>query len=455
MDASAQRVAKVPRVTERDVKIATWVCFFAWTFAVYDFVLFGNLLPKLAEDHGWSSAQSTGINTWVTIGTALVAFGVGPLVDKLGRRKGIIIAVIGAALASAMTAVAGWVVGAVAGLGIVLLILVRSVAGLGYAEQAINATYLNEMFAHVYSDPARARRRGLIYSLVQSGWPVGSVLAALSIYLLFPVGGWALCFIVAVFPAIFMVWAARYLKESPQFAIRHEAEKLLDEGRSEEATALAEAAGIDLTNRSAPLTSAFTGEALRSTLVIGSAFLLSWLGVLTFSILGTSLLTAESGKNISFDNALAILIISNVTAFAGYLFHGWLGDRIGRRNTIAIGWIFSGLSFSGMLLAPDGSYGLIIALYSAGLFFLIGPYSALLFFNGESFPVHTRATGGSIINAAGQVGAVIGGLLITFALAGGHSWDQAAFIWGCLPIFASGIIILGARNVSPHQVRRD
>ena len=455
MDAPAQWVSQVPRVTERDVKIATWVCFFAWTFAVYDFVLFGNLLPKLAEDHGWTSSQSTGINTWVTIGTALVAFGVGPLVDKLGRRKGIIIAVIGAALASAMTAVAGWVVGAVAGLGVVLLILVRSVAGLGYAEQAINATYLNEMFAHVYSDPARARRRGLIYSLVQSGWPVGSVLAALSIYLLFPIGGWALCFIVAVFPAIFMVWAARYLKESPQFAIRHEAEKLLDEGRSEEATALVEAAGIDLTNRSTPLASAFTGEALRSTLVIGFAFLLSWLGVLTFSILGTSLLTAESGKNISFDNALAILIISNATAFAGYVFHGWLGDRIGRRNTIAIGWIFSGLSFSGMLLAPNGSYGLIIALYSAGLFFLIGPYAALLFFNGESFPVHTRATGGSIINSAGQIGAVIGGLLITFALASGQSWTQAAFIWGCLPIFASGIIILGARNVSPRQVRRD
>jgi MFS family permease len=455
MDASTRMASQVPRVTERDVRIATWVCFFAWTFAVYDFVLFGNLLPKLAEDHGWTSSQSTGINTWVTIGTALVAFGIGPLVDKLGRRKGIIIAVIGAALASALTALAGWVVGVVAGLGVVLLILVRSIAGLGYAEQAINATYLNEMFAHVYSDPARARRRGLIYSLVQSGWPVGAVLAALSIYLLFPVGGWALCFIVAAFPAVFMVWAARYLKESPQFAVRREAEKLLAEGRTEEAGALAGAAGIDLTSHSTPLAAAFKGESLRSTLVIGFAFLLSWLGVLTYSILGTSLLTAESGKNIAFDNALAILIISNATAFAGYVFHGWLGDRIGRRNTIAIGWIFSGLSFGGMLLAPDGSYGLIIALYSAGLFFLIGPYSALLFFNGESFPVHTRATGGSIINAAGQVGAVIGGLLITFALGSGQSWTQAAFIWGCLPIFASGIMILGARNVSPRQVRRD
>ncbi len=455
MVSSTRMESQVPRVTKRDVNIATWVCFFAWTFAVYDFVLFGNLLPKLAAEQGWSSAHSTGINTWVTVGTALVAFVVGPLADKLGRRKGIIIAVVGAALASAVTAAAGPLVGVTAGLGVVVLVLVRSVAGLGYAEQAISATYLNEMFAHVYSDPAQARRRGLIYSLVQSGWPVGSVLAPVSIYLLFPIGGWSLCFIVAAFPAIFMLWAARYLKESPQFAVRHEAENLLAEGRSEEAHTLANAAGIDLTDRSTSLASAFKGESRRSTLVIGSAFLLSWLGVLAFAVLGTSLLTAHDGKNITFDNALLILIISNVTAFAGYVFHGWLGDRIGRRNTIAAGWILSGLAFAGMLLVPSGSYGAVIALYSAGLFFLLGPFAALLFFNAESFPVHTRATGGSIINAAGQIGAVIGGLLITATLASGHSWTFAAAIWGCLPIFAAGIIILGARNVDPRTVRLD
>lgn len=455
VERSVRNTTQIPRVTERDVKIATWICFFAWTFAVYDFVLFGNLLPKLAEAHGWTSSQSTGLNTWVTVGTALVALGMGPLADKLGRRKGIIIAVIGAATASLLTALAGWVIGAISGVALVLLVLVRAVAGLGYAEQALNATYLNEMFAHVYSDPAKARRRGLIYSLVQSGWPVGCVLAAGSIYLLYPLGGWPLCFTVAVFPAIFMLWAARYLKESPQFAICQQAEKLLADGHTEEAHALANSAGIDLTDRSTPLASAFKGESRRSTLVIGSAFLLSWLGVLAFAILGTSLLTAKDGKNIAFDSALAILIISNATAFAGYLFHGWLGDRIGRRNTIAIGWLCSGLSFGGMLLAPNGNFGVIIALYSAGLFFLIGPYAALLFFNGESFPVHTRATGGSIINAAGQVGAIIGGLLITVALTSGMSWTMAAFLFGCLPIFASGIIILGARHVHPGAVRTD
>jgi MFS family permease len=456
MDSSAQALSQVPRITERDVRIATWICFFAWTFAVYDFVLFGNLLPQLAKDLGWAASTSTAVNTWVTVGTALVAFAVGPLADKAGRRKGIIIAVVGAATASLLTAIAGWVVGVVGGVGVVLLILVRSVAGLGYAEQAINATYLNELFANAYSDdPAKIRRRGFIYSLVQSGWPVGSVLAALSIYLLFPIGGWSLCFIVAVFPAFFMLWAARYLKESPQFAIRHQAERLLAEGRSEEAHRLADTAGVDLTDTSAPVASAFKGESRRSTLVIGSAFLLSWLGVLAFAILGTSLLTAPDGKGITFNNALLLLIVSNATAFLGYLFHGWLGDRIGRRNAIAIGWICSGLSFGGMLLAPNGSFALIVALYSAGLFFLIGPYAALLFFNGESFPVHTRATGGAIINAAGQIGAIIGGLLITMGLSGGMSWTAAAFWFGVLPIFASGVIILGARNVHPHSVRLD
>jgi MFS family permease len=456
MDLSDRTLAEVPRLTVRDVRIATWICFFAWTFAVYDFVLFGNLLPELAADLGWSSAESTGINTWVTAGTALVAFAAGPLVDRVGRRRGIVIAVIGAAVASALTALAGWVIGVVGGVGVVLLIVVRSLAGLGYAEQAINAAYLNELFAHVYrDDPAMVRRRGLIYSLVQSGWPVGSVLAAVSIYLLFPLGGWSLCFIVAVFPAVFMLWAARYLKESPQFAARHRAETLLEQGRTDDAHRLAESAGVDLTDRSAPLASAFKGESLRSTVVIGTAFLLNWLGVLVFAILGTSLLTAPDGKNIAFTNALAILIVSNATAFAGYLFHGWLGDRIGRRNAIAIGWVFSALSFGAMLLGPSGNFGLTIGLYSAGLFFLIGPYSALLFFNGESFPVHTRATGGSIINAAGQIGAIIGGLLVTYSLSRGAGWTTAALLWGCLPILVSGLLILGARNVDPRRARLD
>ena len=455
MEAIHHTKTRTGHVTDRDVRIATWVCFFAWTFAVYDFVLFGNLLPVLAEDLGWTGPQSTRINTWVTAGTALVAFAIGPITDRIGRRKGILLSVAGAAVASVLTALTGWVVGIAAGLGLVFLVVVRSIAGLGYAEQAINAAYLNEMFAHTHTDPARARRRGFIYSLVQSGWPVGSVLAAASVYLLFPVGGWALCFVVAALPAVFILFAGRWLKESPQFAARCRVAELTDAGLEQEAREVAAAHGVDTARQSTPVVAAFQGESLRSSLVIGTAFLLNWIGVLAFVILGTSLLTAPDGKNIAFGSALTVLIISNGTAFVGYLFHGWLGDRIGRRNTIGMAWVLSALSFYGMLQAPNGNFALIITLYSAGLFFLIGPFSALLFFTGESFPVNTRATGGALINACGQVGAIVGGLLITLTLASGGTWQEAGLWWGCLPVLLAGLLVFAARNTDPRVVRKD
>ena len=138
---------------------------------------------------------------------------------------------------------------------------------------------------------------------------------------------------------------------------------------------------------------------------------------------------------------------SNATAFAGGIFRRWLGDRIGRSNTIALGWILCGVSFTATLLAPSGNFGVVAALYNAGLFFLIGPFSALLFFNGESFPVRTRATGGSIINAGGQVGAILSSFLVTLTLSAG--WI------GCVPIFASGLVILAARNINPRPIRQD
>jgi len=450
LSSSTPARAGIHSFTPRDVKIASWICFFAWAVAVYDFVLFGNLLPVMAADLGLAEAQATGLNTWITAGTALVAFGIGPVVDRFGRRKGIVIAVAGAAVASVLTATVGWLVGLLGGLGLVALVLIRSLAGLGYAEQAINAVYLNEVYASAGANGPSLRRRGLVYSLVQSGWPVGAVLAAASTAVLMPIGSWELCFVLAAVPAAFIVWAARWLKESPQFSARTEVLRLQRSGDGAAATALAAEHHIDHTATAAtPLKDAFRGESRRPLFAIGVAFLLNWIGVLVFSILGTSLLTAETGKAIEFTNALLILAVSNGTAFLGYLFHGWLGDRIGRRNTIAIGWTLSAVSFAAMLLLPAGAFAATVALYSLGLFFLIGPFAALLFFNGESFPAATRATAGSIINAAGQVGAIVGGVLVTAALSAGLSWNTTALVVGCVPVFAAGLVVLAAPHRDP------
>lgn len=95
------------QLTIRDVKFATWIAFFAWVFAVYDFILFGTLLPEIGSHFNWSEVEQSEIATWVAVGGAVIALAIGPLVDRLGRRMGIVITVGGAAICSLLTAVGG------------------------------------------------------------------------------------------------------------------------------------------------------------------------------------------------------------------------------------------------------------------------------------------------------------------------------------------------------------
>lgn len=431
------------QLTLKDVKFATWIAFFAWVFAVYDFILFGTLLPEIGNHFNWSEVEQAKLATWVAVGGAVVALGVGPLVDRLGRRLGITVTVTGAAICSLLTAIGGaWGKGALIG--------IRSVAGLGYAEQTVNATYLTELYAAI-NDPKLNRRKGFIYSLVQGGWPVGALVASALTALLMPLIGWQGSFIFAAIPSFIIALLALKLKETPQFQIHQHIHRLRNANQVDKARQVAEDYHIDYSDhQSAGLAATFRGTSLRATLVLGCAVLINWFAIQIFSVLGTTVITKV--HSVSFANSLLILVLSNLVGYCGYLVHGWLGDRFGRRNTIAVGWILGGLAFAAMLFCPS-NFAIIVILYSVGLFFLIGPYAAALFFISESFPTAIRATAGALIGAMGPVGAIIAGIGSTTILSNGGNWQSAALFFGAVPCFASGIIMLFARHVAPHSVK--
>lgn len=430
------------QLTIRDAKFATWIAFFAWVFAVYDFILFGTLLPEIGDHFGWSEVEQAELATWVAVGGAIIALAIGPLVDKLGRRLGIVVTVGGAAVCSLLTAIGGaWGKGALIG--------IRSVAGLGYAEQTVNATYLTEIYAAL-DDPALNRRKGFIYSLVQGGWPVGALVASALTALLMPIIGWQGSFIFAALPSFIIALLALKLKETPQFQIHQHIHQLRHLGDIEQARQVARDYQVDYdAHQQAGLSAAFRGASLRATLVLGGAVLINWFAIQIFSVLGTTVLTKV--HSVSFANSLLILVLSNLVGYCGYLTHGWLGDRFGRRNTIAVGWMIGGVSFAVMLFCPS-NLPTIVALYSIGLFFLIGPYAAALFFISESFPTAIRATAGALIGAMGPIGAIIAGIGTTTVLSDGGHWQTAALWFGAVPCFASGVIMLLARHVAPHSV---
>ncbi|MEV0197016.1 hypothetical protein [Nonomuraea sp. NPDC050691] len=141
-----------------------------------------------------------------------------------------------------------------------------------------------------------------------------------------------------------------------------------------------------------------------------------------------------------------MFIVINAVGYLGYVFHGWAGDRFGRRNVIAFGWMASGVLFALMLLVAQGTFA-VVALYSLGMFFLVGPYSAMLFYMGECYDTRCRASGTSFINAISQPGAIAAGAIVTAMLVAGSDWNQGALIVGALGTFLSGFVMFGARKV--------
>jgi MFS family permease len=338
----------------------------------------------------------------------------------------------GGAIASGLT---GLVVGAAS------VVIIRSLTGLSLSEEVVNSVYLNEMLRKV-------RNRGFVYSLVQSGWPVGALLSAGITALLLPLVGWRWSFLVAAILAVPVILLALRLPESPTFLAMKEVKRLRETGDDASARALAEEHDLadlmqDTTNGG--LRQVLAPGLRRHTICLAFAWLTNWMGIQVFSVLGTTVLVGA--KHLTFENALIVLVLSNIAAFAGYLFHGWIGDRIGRKLTIALGWIVGGVISFLMLVIPTGE-GLTITLYAFTLFFLTGPYAAMLFYMGESFPPHVRGTGANVAHVMAPLGGIAGSALLTGLLAAGLSMTVAAISAGSVFMLISGLLMVGAKTTN-------
>ena len=429
---------RFPSFSKKTTNTSTVLALLAWTIAVFDFGLLGTLLPAMQAEFGWTAPEAYAINTWIAVGTAIVCFAIGPVIDRLGRRRGMMTTIGGTAIVS------GFDVADLAGLGFIsnaLLVFVRSFGGLGFSEQAVNATYMNEVY-QVTEDEKRRRRPGFHYSFIQGGWPLGFLLASTLALVFLPSFGWRPLYLMACVPAAIIVWViAKKLRETPQFELHHRLTQLEKHGQSEEAHALAHAYGVEHSS-TAPLKRIWAPHLRRNTIVLSLAWIINFFGIAIFSILGTSVL--KNAKGVELTTAFWLLIVINGLAYFGYVFHGWLESKIGRKPTIVIGWIISGICFSIMLSPLAANSGMIILTYGAGLFFLVGPYAAIQYFMAECYPVSCRATGTSFIGAMSQPGTIIGGALFTVVAAGAGT-GAAALSVGALETLVSGLLMLAAK----------
>ena len=309
---------------------------------------------------------------------------------------------------------------------------------------------MNEVF-QVTEDEKKRKRPGFYYSFVQGGWPLGFLLAAALAFAFLPSLGWRALYIMAAIPAAIIVYLiAKKLKETPQFELHEKLTQLEKSGKVEEAHALAGSFGVQHSSM-APLKRIWEPHLRRNTIVFSLAWIVNFFGIMVFSILGSSVLVNSRGVELS--DAFWMLIVINGLAYFGYVFHGWFGDVIGRKKTIIIGWIISGISFSVMLSPIASSPFLIILTYGVGLFFLVGPYAAIQYFMAECYPVSCRATGLAFIGAMSQPGIILGGALFTVVTAAAGT--TAAALWvGALGTLVSGLLMMMAKPI-PKELLED
>ncbi len=424
-------------LSQRKIVYASIVAFFSWTFSIFNFFMFGNLLPVIAPVFGWSTTDSGLILTAISLGTFLTSLTVGPMADYLGRRTALTLGVIGGALSSGLLSVAGLLAGFPLK---VYVVATRSLSGYGTSVQAVNATYLNELYG--------PKMRGFLYSFVQGGFPIGSLLAAALPLFLLPILGWENLFLVAVFPVFFILVARRWLPESPRFRHLKELREAQRRGDIRRVAELTARFNVNLEMaRQLTFKQLFEPDLRWHTLSLMVAFALQWFPTAIFLILATTVLTG--GKGVSFVSSLQWLILSDLLVYVSYLIFGYLGDRVPRRDLVIVAWLIGGFGYVAVLFL-NGVVP-VLSTYTIAYFFQTGAFAPLLSYMGESFPTRTRGTGTAVITAMGPIGAVIAFAIFSTLTAMNIDIITASLYAGGIPALISPLALFGAKRIAPRK----
>ena len=179
---------------ERIVALA----FAAWIFDFYDLILYSFLLVPVARELHLTPEQSS-----IALGTSLLMTALGGVIfgflgDRFGRKPMIAATV---AIYGVGTALCGF------SHTLPQLIVFRSITGLGMGGGWAPGQSL-------VAESAPAERRARYAAYVQTGAPLGVLLAAAAGGYLAPAIGWRLTFMVSAIPAVFVV--AAVLKWMPE-----------------------------------------------------------------------------------------------------------------------------------------------------------------------------------------------------------------------------------------------
>ncbi|MGB0129244.1 MAG: MFS transporter [Rhodocyclaceae bacterium] len=415
------------------------LCFLIVLLDGFDTAAIGYIAPSLVKEWGVTKPALAPVLSAALFGLAAGALAAGPLADRFGRKRVLLVsvAVFGAGcLASSFAA------------DLDQLTLLRFVTGLGLGAAMPNAVTL-------VSEYCPERRRALITNAMFCGFPLGAALGGFLAAWMIPNWGWrSVLALGGAIPLILMVPLLLSLPESVRYLVAKNAgvERIRAVlGRISasvaDATAfvMAEQVGRKASILGGPAAAPAPGGlrlVLSRSYVVASLMLwvAYFMGLVMFYALINWMPILFKDAGVEAQRATLIAAMFPLGGVGAIVF-GWLMDRFNANRVIAAGYAFTAVAvyFIGQTAGNDGL--LVLAVFVAGTL-LNTAQASMPALAAVFYPTPGRATGVAWMLGVGRFGGIAGSFLIAELSRRHLGFDEIFMVVAVAGLVASAAVLV-------------
>ena len=383
--------------------------------------------PIIAENLGLTGAALGPIFSTGLLGAMIGALTFGPLGDRFGRKRMLVLAALIFGIFTLLTAYV---------FSYESLLAVRFLAGIGLG----GAT---PCFIALATEYAPQRRRAMIASLIWAAFPLGIAVGGFFNGYLVATYGWQMMFQVGgLLPMLVALVLIIWLPESIRFLIargRDAAEvgrivARIVPGVPSAATYVADEERID----GAPLKHLFTDRRAVTTLLLWISFFMAF-GVLAITVVWTPVLLRQNGFSPA--QAGTVLGIHGLGALVGMASAGRLMERLGAKAVLIPALLLGAVATGAVGYAATSIESISVVLAFVGLFVGLGA-SGSIALAALTYPTAIRSTGIGWAMGMGRFGQVLAPLLTVLLVGLGWKGGKVFFAYGLAPLVAAAAILV-------------
>ena len=409
------------------------LCFITVAMDGFDTAIIGFIASDLVQEWGVEKSALGPVMSAALVGLAVGALTAGPLADRVGRKKVLILSIVVFGGFSLLTAFAT---------SLNQLTLLRFLTGLGLGAAMPNA-------ATLMSEYAPERRRALMVNLMFVGFPMGSSLGGFLSAWMIPHYGWQSVLVLGgVMPLLLAVVLIFFLPESARYMVvkRQPAQRIAAILRR--IAPVPEQAEFELREAGQVKEKSSIGVIFSPRYAVGTVMLCLtyFMGLLIFYLLTSwlPLLIRETGASMS--QASIITALFPLGGGIGVLILGALMDKINPNKVVAVGWLLTGVCVCLVGFSTSSLVLMGVMVFIAGSI-MNGAQSSMPALAAGFYPTQGRATGVAWMLGIGRFGGILGAFSGAFLMQAQLSFETI-FTLLAIPAFLSALALLIKYRVS-------